>query len=94
MGFYYGPSQQPPPDADERPPGCFDAILITRAVLGILFPPIVALLLVVFDIAAVIWLLTIHPALALIPIALTAVAVWLFARWDQRRERPPADFDG
>ena len=93
MGFYYGPSQQQPPEAEEKPPGCLDVIVITRAVLGLLLPPVAALMFVVLDIAIIIWLLTVHPALTLIPIALTGVAIWLFARWDQNRERPPPDLD-
>jgi hypothetical protein len=87
VGFYYGPSSQPERD-EEKPPGCLDVILITRAVFGVLLPPIIALFALVADIAIIIWLLTVHPALALIPIALTALAIWLFARWDRRRGRP------
>jgi hypothetical protein len=69
-----------------------DVFVITRAIMGMLLIPIAALFFVIADIAAIIWLLTVHPALALIPIALTAVAIWLLARWDRRRGHP-ADFD-
>jgi hypothetical protein len=37
----------------------------------------------------VFFLFTVHPALALIPVAGIAAAVYLFARWEQRRFRPP-----
>jgi hypothetical protein len=47
------------------------------------------MLLLLVDVAAIIVLFTRHPALALIPVAITAVAIWLFARWEQQRFRPP-----
>jgi hypothetical protein len=86
MGFYY--EQQPAPD-EEKPPGCLDALLITRAVFGVLFWPMLAIFAVLLDIAVTFYLFTVHPALALIPIALTGVVLWLFARWEQQRFRPP-----
>jgi hypothetical protein len=41
------------------------------------------------DVAVIFYLFTTWPPLALIPIAITALAVHLVARWDQRRHRPP-----
>jgi len=82
---YY--DQRPP--TEEQRPGCLDALLITRAVFGILFWPIAAIFAVMIDVALIFYLFTTWPPLALIPIAVTAVAVNLFARWDQRRHRPP-----
>jgi len=86
MGFYYGSSEPPP---EEPKPGCLDVFLITRAMFGILLWPMVAITLVVVDAAIIIWAFATHPALALMPLALTAVAVWLLAKWEQRRNPPP-----
>ena len=86
MGYYY---EQRPPEPDDDPRyGCLDVLLITRAVLGVLLWPLAVFLLVILDIAAAFYLFTVHPALALIPVALTAVAIYAFARWDQSRDRP------
>jgi hypothetical protein len=62
--------------------------VITKVVLQVLFWPIAAFTLVIIDVAVAFWLFTIHPALALIPVALTAAAIYLVARWDQNRDRP------
>lgn len=86
MGFYYGPeSNEPAPQ--EKPPGCMDVIVITRAVFSVLLWPMVALFAVVIDVGAIFWAFSIHPALALIPIGLTVLVVWLFSRWEQRNIR-------
>jgi hypothetical protein len=88
MGFYYN---ERPPGRDDKPeqPGCLDALIITRVVLQLLFWPIAGLFLVIIDVGVAFVLFTIHPALALIPLAITIVAVWLIARWEQNRDRPP-----
>jgi len=88
MGFYYGRSDEPPPAAD-RPPGCFDVIVVMRAVFSVLFWPILALFLVILVLGAAFWAFTVHPALALLPLGAGALGVWLFARWEQHRLRPP-----
>ena len=86
MGYYYdsGDAAQ-----EDKPPGCLDALLITRAVFGILIWPMLAIALVLADAGAIFFTFTIHPALALIPLSITAVALWLFAKWEQRHFRPP-----
>ena len=89
MGFYYGPSSSDRQEPEEKPPGCMDVLVITRVVFGLLLWPMVALLGVMLVLAAVLWAFTVHPLLALVPLALTGVAVWLFARWEQRHFRPP-----
>jgi hypothetical protein len=87
MGFYY--EQKPGPNDDrDKGPGCIDVIVITRVVFGILLWPILAMAAVILDIAVAFYVFTIHPALALIPLAITMFAVYLLARWDQNRERP------
>jgi hypothetical protein len=66
-----------------------DALVITRVVFSMILPVVLAMIVLLVDIAAVVILYAQHPALALIPIALTAVGIWLFARWEQRHFRPP-----
>jgi hypothetical protein len=87
MGFYYDQGPGPGPDPDSKP-GCLDVLVMTRVVFGILFWPLAALFLVLIDIAVIFYLFFIHPALALIPIAITVGAIWAFARWEQNRDRP------
>jgi hypothetical protein len=87
MGFYYGPSSTDP-EPQEKPPGCMDVIIITRAMFAVLFWPLLALLLLIFDLALIFYAFAVHPALALVPIGLTVGAVALFARWDRNRGYP------
>jgi hypothetical protein len=77
------------PDDAEKPPGCLDALVITRVVFGILLVPIALMLAVVIDMAVAFLLYGIHPALALIPLGATIAAVWAYARWEQHKYRPP-----
>ena len=86
MGYYY--DDQRPPDK-EKPPGCLDALLITRAVFGVMMWPVLVMFLTVFDAVVVFYMFSLYPALALIPIGITAGALWLFARWEQQHFRPP-----
>ncbi len=84
MAYY----EQRPSDA-EKPPGCLDALLITRAVFGILFWPIAILLGTFSDIVLILYLFTTYAPLAIIPIAVTIAIIAWFIRWEQRRFRPP-----
>ena len=88
MGFYYDRDSSPSQD-EEKPPGCLDALLITRAVLGIIMIPMVVLLGLFLDLGLTIWLFSIHPALALVPVVLTGLGIWMYSRWEQKRFRPP-----
>ena len=69
--------------------GCLEVWVLTRAAFGVLFWPLVALIGSVLAVVLVFYLFTVHPALALIPVAAIAVALYLFARWEQRHFRPP-----
>ena len=80
--------EQRPDDAD-KPPGCLDALVITRAVFGVLLIPILLMMSVVVDVALAFLLYGVHPALALIPIGVTLAGVWGYARWEQHKYRPP-----
>ena len=64
-------------------------LLITRAVFAVLFWPIAAIIVVFIDLGATWVLFTKHPALALVTVVPTVVVIWLFAKWEQRRFRPP-----
>ena len=77
-----------PPQQEERA-GCRDTWVVTRAVFAVLFPPLLALMAVLGVLVAALVLLAVHPALALLPIAALATAVYLFARWNRGRIRPP-----
>lgn len=83
---YY--DQQTPP-SDDRGSGCFDAVLITRALFGLLFWPLFGLTIVMAALVVTIVLFLVYPALALIPVAISGTALWLYARWEQRHYRPP-----
>jgi hypothetical protein len=83
MGYYY--EREP----EEKPPGCLDALVITRAALAVVLIPLGVLLLFLVDVVVTFALFTIHPALALVTIVPSVIGIWLFARWEQRRFRPP-----
>ena len=73
----------------EEPGGCLEVLVLTRAMFGILFWPVVALVGFVLAVVLVLYLFTVHPALVLIPVAAIALALYLFARWEQQHFRPP-----
>jgi hypothetical protein len=84
MAYY---EQQTPPE-DGRS-GCLDVFVILRAVLGLLMWPFIAVVVIVADLVAIVTAFSVHPALALLPVGLTAAAVLAYARWEQRHFRPP-----
>lgn len=86
MGYYY--NDQAPP-GEEKPPGCLETLVIIRIVLGVLVVPLAVIIGVFVFAGVVFWAFTVQPALALIPLGLGGVALWLFSRWEQRRFRPP-----
>lgn len=77
------------PDDAEKPPGCLDALFVTRAVFGVLLIPFLLMMSVVADVALAFLLYGVYPALALIPIGATLAGVWAYARWEQHKYRPP-----
>ena len=76
------------PQQDQRP-GCRDVWVITLSVFAVILPVMLALMALLGGVVLAFVLLTVHPALALIPIAVIILAVYAFARWDQKRDRPP-----
>ena len=78
------------PPEEERPPGCLDAVGITRAVFGILLWPVIAIFAVLADMALIFWLfVSVSPVAGVLAVVATAGAVALYARWEQRHFRPP-----
>jgi hypothetical protein len=71
----------------EARPGCRDVWVLTRATFGVLMWPLLALFGVLGGVGASFYLLTIHPALALVPIVALVGGVLLLARWESRK--PP-----
>jgi hypothetical protein len=60
----------------EEPGGCLEVWVLTRAMFGILFWPLVALIGFVLAVMLVLYLFTVHPALAL-SVAAIALGVYL-----------------
>ena len=58
------------------------------AVFGVIIPVMLVLIALLGGVVLAFVLLTVHPALALIPIAVMALAVYAFSRWDQSRNKP------
>lgn len=84
MGIYYEHEPRP-----REPGGCSQVLILTWAAFSILFWPMLALGLLLAVLASALILLAIHPALVLIPLAVAAVGVWLFAKWERRHVRSP-----
>ncbi len=77
------------PPRQEEPAGCRETWVLTRAAFAVLLPLLLAMIGVLSAVVAALALLAVHPALALLPIAALALGVYLFARWERRRFRPP-----
>ncbi len=77
------------PSPQEERPGCRDVWQLTRVAFAVLLVPLLALAGVLGALLGAIVLFDIHPTLALLPVAALALAVYLFARWEQGRSRPP-----
>ena len=83
--------EQRPPDDRDNPPGCLDALAMTRAVFGVLVWPLAFIFVVIFDVSITFYLYATRPVLALIPVLITAAAIWALVRWERHRFRPPED---
>jgi hypothetical protein len=79
------------PASPEERPGCRDTLVITRAVLGVIIPPIAAMLAVLALVMLTIVMFATSPPLALIPLAPLVAAFVLFLRWEHGRGEPPPD---
>lgn len=82
--MYHEPQREP-----KEPSGCLEALILTRAVFGILLWPLVAIVAVVLGIVVVLTLLFTNALLGLLALAAVIAAVAVFAWWDRRRHQPP-----
>lgn len=74
-----------------QPSGCLEVWVLTRAMYAVLFWPLVALFAVLAAVVLAFYLFTIHPVLALAPVGAFVAMAMVFARWEQRRSRPPGE---
>ena len=81
------------PDAHRRdePGGCREVFAMTRIAYEVILPVIAAIAGVVFLLVAALFLLTVHPALALIPLIPVASGVAWIVRRDRRLQREIED---
>ncbi len=86
MGFYYGGSEPP---KEEQPHGCLDVLLITRAVFGVLFVPLAALVGTLAAIGVIVYLFSRWWPLGVAGIVVAAAVTYLYARWERRHFRGP-----
>jgi uncharacterized membrane protein len=73
----------------ESKPGCRDVWVISLAVFAVILPIVGVMLALLGAITATFVLFTIHPALALIPIGLSAAGIGAFVLWERNRFKPP-----
>lgn len=73
------------PQAPKEPSGCAQAFTITRAVLEILFIPIVLIFGAIIAILLAFYALTVHPLLALLVVVISAAVIIYLARRESRR---------
>jgi hypothetical protein len=76
------------PSEEERP-GCREVWVLTRAVFAIILPAMAAIFAVLLAAAVTFVMYARHPALALVPIAAVVGLLYVYARWERRRFRPP-----
>jgi len=76
-------------EPQREPSGCLEVWVLTRAAFGVLLWPLLALAAVLAVVVAGLFLFAIHPALVLVPVGALVAGLLLFARWEQRRYRPP-----
>lgn len=60
---------------------------MSRVVLGLLLPPILVIFAVLFLLGASVWLLGVHPLLALLPIGVLGLGVWRLIERDRKAQR-------
>lgn len=86
MGFYYGPSQDP---KEPEQPGCMDALILTRVILGLLLWPLVVLVGLVAVVVALVYLFSTFWLLGVLGLLVIAGGIYLYSRWERRRFQGP-----
>ena len=86
MGYYYGPSE-PPPDKEQG--GCRDALILTRAVFGVLFWPLIILFGTIVALVLLFYLFSIFWLFGVLALVAVGAAVGLYARWERHHYMGP-----
>ena len=82
------------PRAPKEPSGCLQSLLITRAIFAILAVPILLIGGALMATLVTLYLFTVDPPLALIPLGIGVLGVYALARWEKARiekETPPPE---
>ena len=85
MGTYYG--SQRPKEPEKEPGGCMEALMISRAIFGILALPLLIMIGAIFGLVVLVALFSIHWLLGLLGLALIAGGIALYARWERSKFR-------
>ena len=82
MGTYYG-SQKP----EKEPGGCMEALMISRAIFGILALPLLIMIGAIFGLVVLVALFSVHWLLGLLGLALIVGGIAFYARWERSKFR-------
>jgi hypothetical protein len=79
------------PQPEKEPSGCAQTVIITRVIFSLLLPPILVILGSIGFLLFALYLFTVKAVLVLIPAAIAAVGLFLFALWERSRapNEPP-----
>ena len=82
------------PRAPKEPSGCLQTLLITRAIFGVLAIPIGIIAGALVAALITLYIFTVNPLLALIPLSVGVLSIYALARWEKARiekETPPPE---
>jgi hypothetical protein len=82
------------PRAPKEPSGCLQTFLITRAIFGVLAIPLVIIGGALVATLITLYIFTVNPLLALIPLGIGVLGIYALARWEKVRiekENPPEE---
>jgi uncharacterized membrane protein len=79
---YYSGSSQPP--SDQEPRGCREVLALTRAAFGVLLVPLGIIFGVIVALVLIFYLFSRSWILGLIGLAVVALGIYLYARWERR----------
>lgn len=86
MGYY---NQTP---RDPEPQGCKDALVLTRAVFGILLWPLLFLFGALVGVGVIFYCFSLNGWLGLLALILIGAGLVALGRWQQQRSRGPDEF--
>lgn len=81
MGFYYNANE--PPKPEKEPGGCLEALLITRAVFGVLALPLAMILGLFVVLGIMILAFSIAWYLGILWVLLIGAGTAVYARWER-----------